>query len=123
MTEPSEHIIQRESVQWIRQYTPYLVYAIPNGGQRSKVTGGRLKAEGLVTGMPDLHIPALALFIEMKTATGAVDPAQLKIHDVLRANGQTVEVCRSVDDVMRAVMIEMAPDVPTRQPIRKVVKP
>ena len=124
MSEPSEHIIQRESVQWIRQYTPYLVYAIPNGGKRSKVTGGRLKAEGLVTGMPDLHIPALALFIEMKTATGAVEPAQLKIHERLRSEGQRVEVCRSVADVQAVVTGSMANRgvVPTRQPIKKVVK-
>ena len=122
MTE-SEHVIQRQAVQWIRQWTPYVVFAIPNGGgKRTKADGGRLKAEGVLAGVPDLCIPALSLFIEMKTATGALEPAQKEVHDRLRANGQTVEVCRSVEDVMRVVMIEMAPAVPVRQPIRKVVK-
>jgi hypothetical protein len=118
----SEHVIQRQAVQWIRQNTPYVVFAIPNGENRSRATGGRLKAEGVLAGVPDLCIPALSLFIEMKTDVGEVSPMQKEVHERLRKDGQTVEVCRSVEDVMRVVMIEMAPAVPTKQPIRKVVK-
>lgn len=114
-----EHVIQRQSVQWIRQWTPYVVFAIPNGEQRSRTTGGRLKAEGVLAGVPDLCIPALSLFIEMKTATGEVSAIQKEVHERLRRDGQTVEVCRSVEDVMRVVTAHMAPAVPVRQPIRK----
>jgi hypothetical protein len=63
----------------------------------------RLVVEGVTAGMPDLHIPALKLWIEMKTATGTVSPVQKKIHERLRSEGQTVVVCRSVDEVMAAV--------------------
>jgi hypothetical protein len=119
---PSEHVIQRTAVQWIRQWTPYVCFAIPNGENRSRVTGGRLKAEGVLAGVPDLCIPALSLFIEMKTDVGEVSPTQKEVHERLRKDGQTVEVCRSVEDVMRVVMIEMAPAVPVRQPLKKVSK-
>lgn len=33
-----------------------LLYHIPNEGKRSKVTGGRLKALGLKSGVPDLFV-------------------------------------------------------------------
>ena len=50
-------------------------FAIPNGGGRSKRTAGRLKAEGVKPGVPDvaLSMPSLTfhgLFIEMKSLTG-----------------------------------------------------
>jgi hypothetical protein len=116
----SEHVIQCQAIQWIRQNTPYVCYAIPNGGSRGRRQGAALKAEGVLAGIPDLCIPALSLFIEMKTSIGKVSPVQKAMHERLRHDGQIVEVCRSVDDVMRVVMIEMAPNVPTRQPIKKV---
>lgn len=115
----SEHVIQCQAIQWIRQHTPYVCYATPNGGSRGRRQGAALKAEGVLAGIPDIHIPALALFIEMKTSTGKLSKVQKEVHEDLRRDGQTVEVCRSVNDVMRVVMIEMAPAVPTRQPIRK----
>jgi hypothetical protein len=121
----SEHVIQRQAVQWIRQSTPYVVFAIPNGENRSRVTGGRLKAEGVLAGVPDLCIPALALFIEMKTDVGEVSPMQKEVHDRLRRDGQIVEVCRSVEDVQREVtrmMWHLHEAKPVKQPIRKVVK-
>jgi hypothetical protein len=119
----SEHVIQRQAVQWIRQSTPYVVFAIPNGENRSRVTGGRLKAEGVLAGVPDLCIPALSLFIEMKTDVGEVSPMQKAMHEDLRRDGQTVEVCRSVEEVIYQVTTQMAlmmNAVPTKQPIRKV---
>lgn len=119
MTE-SEHVIQCQAIQWIRQNTPYVCYAIPNGGSRGRRQGAALKAEGVLAGIPDIHIPALALFIEMKTPVGKVSPIQKEMHGRLRKDGQTVEVCRSVDDVIRVVTEHMAPIAPTRQPIKKV---
>lgn len=122
MTE-SEHVIQCQVIQWIRQYTPYVVYAVPNGGSRGRRQGAALKAEGVLAGIPDLHIPALSVFIEMKTGIGKVSPVQKAMHERLRKDGQTVEVCRSVDDVMRVVIDNMhrkRNEKPTRQPIRKV---
>jgi hypothetical protein len=120
----SEHIEQREFVQWVRQMTPYLIYAIPNGGgKRTKADGGRLKAEGVVSGMPDLHIPELRLWIEMKKKGGTVEPEQRAIHEKLRAFDM-VSVCYSTADAVDLVTSVMRTRgmVPTRQPLKKVVK-
>lgn len=54
-----------------------LLFAIPNGGQRSKATAGKLKAEGVKAGVPDLclavpraetraHPAYHGLFLELK---------------------------------------------------------
>jgi hypothetical protein len=50
-------------------------YAIPNGGGRSKREAGRLKAEGVRTGVSDFFtsfpVPGAAgLYVEMKSLTG-----------------------------------------------------
>lgn len=57
---------------------PYLAlaYAIPNGGKRDQITAGKLKAEGVKSGAPDICIPVpfcvngaavrCGLYIEMK---------------------------------------------------------
>ena len=34
----------------------FVMYHIPNGGRRNKITGARLKAEGVVAGVPDVFL-------------------------------------------------------------------
>lgn len=62
------------------------IFAIPNAGKRTTWEAMRAKAEGLVAGVPDLvvlwsngqgasAIPGIA-FIEFKTKTGSLSPAQ-----------------------------------------------
>lgn len=67
----SEHIEQREYVQWFRQTYPGVrILAIPNGGARSPATAARLKVEGVCAGVPDLFVPEWGLWVEMKRETG-----------------------------------------------------
>jgi hypothetical protein len=55
---PSEHVEQSLFVQWFRRsYPNVLIFAIPNGGARSKATAGRLRVEGVVAGVPALIVP------------------------------------------------------------------
>lgn len=74
--ESTEQIIL---VNRIRQFYPdVLLFAIPNGGQRSITEAVRLKAEGVLAGVPDLFIARASgamhgLFIEMKRAKGGVN--------------------------------------------------
>ena len=76
---PSEHFEQRELVRWFRQTWPGVrIFAIPNGGARSKATAGRLKAEGVASGVPDLFIPAWRLWVEMKRSKGGSVSAEQK---------------------------------------------
>ncbi len=95
-TYPSEHLEQVHFVAWFRREYPGIrIFAIPNGGGRSKAQAGQLKAEGVSAGVPDLYIPALKTWIEMKRQKGGtVTPAQKDWHEYLRSIGDTVFVCK-----------------------------
>jgi hypothetical protein len=102
---PSEHFEQREMVRWFRQTWPgVLIHAIPNGGARSKATAGRLKAEGVVSGVPDLFVPAWRLWIEMKrTKGGSLSPEQKDVIKQLESVGYWVIVGKGADDAKRQI--------------------
>jgi hypothetical protein len=64
---------------------------------------------GVVAGIPDLclAIPRngfAALYLEMKTGTGALSPDQIKEHGRLQDAGNKVVVCRSLEEFKCAVM-------------------
>ena len=117
MLKRSEHVEQREFVQWVRQMTPYRVFAIPNGGSRGASQGARLKAEGVSAGVPDLYIPALHLWCEMKIIGGKTSPVQRDWHDYLRAIGDFVVVAYSRDEAIDTVTMAMLKrgEIPMRQ--------
>ena len=101
----SEHEEQRELVQWFRQtYPGTLIFAIPNGGVRSPATAGRLKAEGVVKGVPDLFIPGWETWIEMKrTKGGSISPEQHLMHLHLRGLFYTVLVAKGFEDAKQQI--------------------
>lgn len=106
-----EHNIQCACVRWFNyQWPEYrgLLFAVPNGGARSKATAGKLKAEGVVPGVADLIllVPkqwAFALCIEMKTAKGRQSPEQKGWQDMVEAHGYRYRVCRSLDEFMNTI--------------------
>tara|TARA_R110000787_G_scaffold25275_1_gene71070 strand:+ start:3554 stop:3904 length:351 start_codon:yes stop_codon:yes gene_type:complete len=90
----TEHEEQREFVMWFRQkFDGVRIFAIPNGGQRSRTTGAKLKAEGVSAGVPDLYIPAWRCWIEMKREQGGkISPVQKNWIEYLQSIGDTVIV-------------------------------
>lgn len=92
MPIPSEHIEQVAFVRWFRaEYPNVMIFAIPNGELRAISVAQRLKAEGVVSGIPDLFIPEWNIWIEMKRQKGGkVSKEQRKIHEQLRTIGHTV---------------------------------
>jgi len=95
----TEHEEQRELVQWIRQAFGVRVFAVPNGGLRGIAAAGRLKAEGVSPGVPDLFVPAWLLWIEMKRQKGgSVSPEQQSWHAYLAGLGHHVIVGRGQED-------------------------
>jgi hypothetical protein len=114
----SESHEQAMLVQWWRiagfKLAPNAVLAaIPNGGARSAVTGARLKAEGVVAGMPDLVLLCArcgrhALFIEMKTKRGRVSESQRGLFPLLEAQGYGVAVCRGWHEAAETVEAYLA---------------
>ena len=111
----SEHVEQREFVQWVRQWTPYRIFAIPNGGSRSGFQGAKLKAEGVSAGVPDLCIPALLMWVEMKRADGTVTAVQRDWHVYLRSIGHVAVVAYSKEQAQQAVTLAMLPAVPEKR--------
>lgn len=87
----------------------YIIHAIPNGGYRSKKTAAILKAEGVVSGVPDLHCvvprpPYVGLYIEMKKPkTGVVSEEQIAYIAMLRKFGHKVIISRGVDHALTEI--------------------
>lgn len=52
-----EHLLQVDCVNWFHtNYPDIVIFAIPNGGQRHITVAKKLKAEGVLAGVPDLFI-------------------------------------------------------------------
>lgn len=103
---PTEHTEQAKLVGRLQSFYPdALVFAVPNGGLRHKREAIRLKAEGVLPGVPDLVIAEPrsvyhGLYVEMKRRKGGrLTEDQEKVHAQLRARGYAVMVGYGVDDV------------------------
>ena len=73
------------------------LHAVPNGGFRNPRTAGRMKAEGVKTGIPDVCLPVArggyhGLYIEMKTPEGLTTPLQNRCIRFLRRQGYCVQI-------------------------------
>lgn len=103
---PTEHEEQRDMVRWFRQTWPGVrIHAIPNGGARSKATAGRLKAEGVVPGVPDLFVPEWRLWIEMKRSKGgSLSQDQKDWRDYLQSVGYWVVVGKGFADAQKQII-------------------
>ena len=108
---PSEAQEQAAFVQYMRLKHPdILIFAIPNGGSRNKAEASRMKAGGVVAGIPDLFVPEYKLFIEMKRRKGgSVSQRQKWIMFELRRVGYRCEVCKGSDEAI-ALMKEVIHD-------------
>lgn len=102
---PTEHDEQAAFVQWFGYtYPGVLMYANINGVRTSPKQIRKVKAEGMVSGIPDLEIPAWNLFIEMKRVKGGtVSPEQKQVIQYLQNNGKVVFVCKGCDDAIAFV--------------------
>ena len=100
-----EHLSQVALFRWAGYQTKRLpelalMFAIPNGGHRSKATAGKLKAEGVKAGVPDICLPVArgeyhGLWIEMKAGKNRPTQGQAAWHVHLSAEGYRVAVCWS----------------------------
>lgn len=75
-----------------------LMYHIPNGGKRDRTTAKRLKAEGVKSGVPDIHLPAPSsgyhgLYIELKAGGNTTTENQDDWLYKLNRQGYLAVVC------------------------------
>ena len=101
MTEDQEQML---FVQWWRRNRPERIFAVPNGGHRHPAVAMKLKATGTVAGVPDLYVPALHLWIEMKRAKGGrLSEVQKDWIAYLESIGHRVLVGHGFEDAMAKV--------------------
>lgn len=104
-----ESKLQTACVRWFRlQYPNYLLFAIPNGGNRNAITGAILKNEGTLAGVPDLFLAhatfeSYGLFIEMKSDKGKLSQSQIYIRSKLELAGYHVEVCNGFESFKQVI--------------------
>jgi len=102
----SESMEQQGFLTWFHlKYPDVLIFHIPNGGFRDIKTATKLRAEGVVPGVPDLFIPKWKIFIEMKRKKGGVLSAdQTKIINYLERAGYIVIVGYGAEDASTKLM-------------------
>lgn len=97
-----EHQHQKALIQWFdAQYQAHRgrLLAIPNGGARHPAVAGKMKAEGVRAGVPDLFLPVPkgglhGLWVELKAPTGRPTPQQLGWLDYLASQGYAAVLCK-----------------------------
>lgn len=109
----SEFEQQRDLFSWIRRHVaqhPDLakVFAIPNGGHRSKAAAGKAKAEGATAGVWDVCCPCprngnSGLWVEMKFGKGRLSPEQREWHRLMNGEGWKLEVHYEWTEAARAI--------------------
>lgn len=100
----TEESIQRAAIQLLMlcAHPKTVFYHVPNGEARSKVTGARLKAMGVLPGVGDISLvlpDGRAAFVEIKTSIGRQSPEQKEFQRRVVNAGGLYAVCRSCDDV------------------------
>jgi hypothetical protein len=101
-----EHHHQAIFVSWFRKTFPDVrIFAIPNGGKRSKREAERLKLEGVSPGVPDLFIPAWRLWVEMKSTTGRTSDEQDEWIEYLHSIDNIAHVCRGHLEAIAAIRL------------------
>lgn len=109
----SEHSEQVLLINWVRanqKRYPELqtLFAVPNGGGRDIMTAKKLKAEGVLAGVPDLLLPVArqgfhGLFIELKIKGNTVSKNQTWYINKAIEQGYAVQVCYGHDEAINAI--------------------
>jgi len=110
----NEHEVQVSFIKWVEDAAKYLYpslmlgYAIPNGGQRNIIVAKKLKEEGVVSGVPDWHLPIarkiwIGLWIEFKHGKNKLSENQKSYITLLREEGHLVEVCYTSAEAIKLV--------------------
>ena len=101
-----EHEIQKAICEYLDMRN-ICYWAVPNGGKRSKTEAGRLKKEGVKSGVPDLCLIYDGMYygLEVKkpatsTPKGYLSQNQKSMHRKIDRAGGTVKTVYCVADVI-----------------------
>ena len=94
----------------IASYRPELrwMFAIPNGGYRTKATAGKMAAEGLKAGVWDIYLPRPSngyhgLFIEMKFGHNKLTELQEQFGVFATGQGYLCKVAYSAEEAIEII--------------------
>ncbi|HBL7242220.1 TPA: VRR-NUC domain-containing protein [Serratia marcescens] len=87
----------------------HLLHSTPNGGQRTKATGGKLKAEGQKKGYPDMSLDAArgkyhGLRIELKYGKSGAKEEQKEWLNRLTSEGYYCALCVGHNEAIEVIM-------------------
>jgi hypothetical protein len=84
----------------------HCIFAVPNGGLRSKSEAMKFKATGLVAGVSDLIIiqPNRVIFIEVKFEKGKQSEAQIQFENSVKALGFEYYVIKSLEEFKKVII-------------------
>ena len=105
----SEHTLQVQCVHWFRvQYPKKIIFACPNGGARNIIVATKLKAEGVLRGVPDLCIPEPTkkyhgLWVELKVGYNKASPEQIQLIRELIFRKYACVICYNLDEFMKVI--------------------
>jgi hypothetical protein len=102
----AEARIQAAIVEWVRTVAPdVLIFAVPNGGRRSKAEAARLRWTGVVAGIPDLAVIAPSgkgSFPRSEVGDRSAIGGSARDHSRSGRLGSPFMTVTSIDDVRRA---------------------
>jgi hypothetical protein len=80
-------------------------YTVEHRNARNAIEGAKRKKRGVVPGLPDIytHFAGATHLIEMKDDDGVLSDAQKKRHPELRRAGLTVDIARTVPEVVASL--------------------
>lgn len=109
----SEDTEQMNVIDWCRwriSTYPELkwLHHCPNGGSRDKQEAVKLKAMGVLAGVPDLHLPVpkgkyIGLYIEMKYADGRLQDSQKEFLKAAAGFGHFCAVCYGAEEATSVI--------------------
>lgn len=120
----TEHSIQTAFFCWInllKQEDLKWVHAIPNGGERNKITAGKMKAEGARSGVWDVFMPVPrgqyhGMYIEFKTPehrnhrNGGLKPNQMEFGQYAHGFGYRMYVAYTWREAAMALLLYLGDD-------------
>ena len=99
----TEDIIQAACFKWFWNSFPqyrYLLFAVPNGGLRSKQTASVMASTGTVAGIPDLIFvwQGKCFGLECKRPGAGLTGQQPKVHSVWADKGHPITIFYSLEE-------------------------
>lgn len=106
-----EHQLQCRCVKWFRLAFPDMrhnLFAVPNGGYRTKTTAALMKAEGQLSGVADLILLKRkgrcgALLLEAKVGKGKQSENQKLWQKLIEADGYEYRVFHTLEEFVQII--------------------